>query len=53
MYLNGSLQAYDYSDNYFTVTDSSAVPGTISSTVYNNGYYYPSQCPAGYTCTPN
>lgn len=37
-----TMQAYDYSDGYFTVSDSS---------VYQY-YGNPSTCPAGYSCTP-
>jgi len=37
-------QAYDYSDNYFTVTNGS---------YYNYNTPNLSQCPAGYTCTVN
>ncbi len=35
-----SIQAYDYSNNYFTLIKQNPV------------YYDLSQCPAGYTCTP-
>jgi len=40
LYSGSQFQAYDYSDNYFTVQGAQSYP-----------YLY--NCPAGYTCTPN
>jgi peptidoglycan hydrolase-like protein with peptidoglycan-binding domain len=41
---NPQLQAYDYSDNYFTITNNYYN--------YSGGYNSSSICPAGYVCTP-